>query len=90
MKTIGIFEAKTHFTALCDEVRRTGEPTMVSKRGKPLVMVTPVLPAKTNDRQGILSSWMKWENDHPMIDGESDFPDVRQFRSATNHNPLED
>jgi antitoxin (DNA-binding transcriptional repressor) of toxin-antitoxin stability system len=90
MKTIGIFEAKTHFTALCDEVLRTGQPTMVSKRGKPWVLVTPVSPDADGERQGILSSWMQWENDHPDGEDEPDFPDVRQLHSRPKSNPLED
>lgn len=90
MKTIGIFEAKTHFTALCDEVLRTGQPTMVSKRGKPLVLVTPIPPNKDGEREGILSAWMKWEKNHPSDEGEEDFPDVRKLRSSPNPNPLED
>lgn len=90
MKTVGIFEAKTHFTALCDEVLRTGQPTMVSKRGKPLVLVTPVLTERNSERQGILSSWLEWENDHPRDEGEPDFPDVGHLRSNPKPNPLED
>lgn len=88
MKTIGIFEAKTRFTALCDEVIRTGQPTMVSKRGKPLVLVTPV-PAETSaDREDILSAWSRWERSHPGGDDEPDFPDVSSMRSLPKPNPL--
>jgi len=90
MKVIGIFEAKTHFTTLCDDVMRTGTPTLVSKRGKPWVMVTPVPTELSQQRQGILTSWMDWQKNHPTVDDEPDFPDVRQMRSAAKPNPFAD
>ena len=86
MKTIGIFEAKTHFTALCDEVVRTGQPTMVSKRGKPLVLVTPVPSSLATSREGIHSAWRRWQKEHG--EGEGDFPDVWELRSEPKPDPL--
>jgi antitoxin (DNA-binding transcriptional repressor) of toxin-antitoxin stability system len=88
VKTMGIFEAKTRFTALCDEVIRTGQPMMVSKRGKPLVLVTPVPSAIASDRDDILSAWSRWEEAHPGGEDEPDFPDVITLRSLPKPNPL--
>lgn len=42
MKTIGIFEAKTTLSAVCDEVARKLEPVTVTRRGKPLVCIEPI------------------------------------------------
>ena len=42
MKTIGIFEAKTTLSAICDEVARNLEPVTVTRRGKPLVYIEPI------------------------------------------------
>jgi antitoxin (DNA-binding transcriptional repressor) of toxin-antitoxin stability system len=88
MKTMGVFEAKTRFTALCDEVIRTGQPMMVSKRGKPLVLVAPVPSEKGADREGILSAWNRWEKSHPHGDDEPDFPDVIPMRSFPKPDPF--
>jgi len=88
MKKIGIFEAKTHFTSVCDEVARTGQPTLVSKRGKPLVLVTPVPPESGSDREDILTAWSRWEESHPAGGDEPDFPDIEQLRSDPKPNPL--
>lgn len=85
---MGIFEAKTRFTALCDEVVRTGQPTMVSKRGKPLVLVSPVPSETASDREDILSAWSRWEKAHPGGGDETDFPDVISMRSLPKPNPL--
>jgi prevent-host-death family protein len=42
MKTIGIFEAKTRLSEICDEVARSGIGVVVTRRGKPLVRIDPV------------------------------------------------
>jgi len=42
MKVSGIFEAKTNLSKLCNEVARTGEPVLVTRRGKPLVRIDPI------------------------------------------------
>jgi prevent-host-death family protein len=44
MKYIGIFEAKTKLSELCETVAKTGESVTVTKRGKPLVQIRPVEP----------------------------------------------
>jgi prevent-host-death family protein len=42
--TINMHEAKTHLSRLADEVHETGNPIVISKAGRPWVMVVP-LPA---------------------------------------------
>jgi prevent-host-death family protein len=42
MKTVGIFEAKTRLSEICDEVARSGQSVVVTRRGKPLVRIDPV------------------------------------------------
>lgn len=41
MKTVGLFEAKTHLSALVEAARR-GEVTIISVRGKPAAQVVPI------------------------------------------------
>lgn len=41
MKKVGIYEAKTHLSQLCEETARTGESCLISKNGKPLVKIVP-------------------------------------------------
>ena len=40
--TVGLFEAKTHFSAIVDRVRETGVPVRVTRRGQPMVDISPV------------------------------------------------
>lgn len=38
---IGIFEAKTHFSEIIDKVVREGRSVTVTRRGKPMVEISP-------------------------------------------------
>lgn len=42
MKVVGLFDAKNRLSEVCDHVARTGEPCMVTRRGKALVRIVPV------------------------------------------------
>jgi prevent-host-death family protein len=44
VKEIGIFEIKTKLSSICEEVARTGESVLVTKRGKPFVRIDPIYP----------------------------------------------
>jgi prevent-host-death family protein len=48
MKTVGIFEAKTHFSALVTEVE-AGETIVVTKKGKPVARIVPIAERKRRD-----------------------------------------
>ena len=42
MKSIGIFEAKTKLSEICDEVAQSGVGVVITRRGRPLVRIDPV------------------------------------------------
>lgn len=84
MDTIGIFEAKTKFPGLCDDVVRRGSSIMVKRRGKPLVMITPVPADYMQEREGIFTAWERWKDD----DDAADFPEVWKERNDKSSNPL--
>jgi prevent-host-death family protein len=49
MKTIGLFQAKSHFSAIICEVE-SGESIVVTKQGKPVARIVPfVSPAKARE-----------------------------------------
>ena len=41
MKTVGVFEAKTHFSALIEEAR-AGARITITKNGEPVAQIVPV------------------------------------------------
>ncbi len=49
MRTIGATQFKAHFLELIDEIRKSGVSVLVTKRGKPAVLVTPP-PTSTAQR----------------------------------------
>lgn len=57
MKTVGLFEAKTKLSELCQEVAATGEPCTITRRGEPLVR----LEAVHDPRAARESVWAKRE-----------------------------
>jgi prevent-host-death family protein len=42
MKTIGLFEAKTKLSEICERVAVGGEAVVITRRGKPLVKIEPM------------------------------------------------
>jgi prevent-host-death family protein len=86
MKSVGIFEAKTKFTSICDKVARTGQAVVVSKRGQPLVQVAPLPSKMQSERPGILTAWREWASGHGSE--ESEFPEVWRLRGRSKANPL--
>lgn len=44
MEQIGIFDVKTKFSEIVERINRTGQPIVVTNRGKPVV---EIFPAKT-------------------------------------------
>lgn len=89
MKTIGIFEAKTHLSGLCDEVARNQIPVLLQRRGKPLVMITPIAADILQENTGILDSWEAWEKNH-QEEGSEDFPEVWPLRQNKPQPPVLD
>lgn len=86
MNTVGIFEAKTKFTALCEEVLKTGLPVLVSKRGRPMVLLAPVPAELQTTRPDILTAWQEWKSEEGHA--PEDFPEVWKLRSRSKPNPL--
>lgn len=42
MRSVGIFEAKTKLSEICEEISRSGKGVVITRRGKPLVRIDPV------------------------------------------------
>jgi prevent-host-death family protein len=46
MNAIGLFEAKTKFSEICERVAAKGVAVVVTRRGKPLVTIEPIPATK--------------------------------------------
>jgi len=89
MEDVGIFEAKTKFPSLCDQVVRNGTPILVRRRGKPLVVLSPAEYSEKPSSEGILTQWEAWEADH-KDPSEEEFPEVWKLRNDKTESPLEE
>lgn len=52
MKTVNLYEAKTHLSRLVDEVRG-GEEILLARNGKPVAKLVPVEASKPSDAFGM-------------------------------------
>jgi prevent-host-death family protein len=54
MKTVGVYEAKTHLPRLLDEVSE-GTSVVITRHGKPVARLVPIEPAKRSVEEVIES-----------------------------------
>ena len=72
MITLGIYEAKTKLSEICERVAQTGEPVVVTRRGVPLVRIDPVGP-----QDGVGSTI--WELRNRFVEEHGDLASCRSL-----------
>jgi len=50
VNAIGLFEAKTKFSEICEQVATKGAPVVVTRRGKPLVRIEAIRRAQAKPK----------------------------------------
>ena len=80
MKSIGLFEAKTRFSEICDEVAGTHQPVTVTKRGRPLVCIQPIESAVLTIRERRARYLVRH--------GKKEKPDRKDFQPAQRSTEL--
>ena len=63
MKTMGISKFKSHALKILDQVAKTQEIIVITRRGKPLAQITPFRNDKINSMPGQLSDSFVFEKD---------------------------
>ena len=86
MITIGLFEAKTKLSELCEQVAKRREPVLITRRGRPLVLIEPVGAGKGKS-SSIWAEREAWEKRHGPL--EEDFELPKRTRQ-TWRNPIGD
>lgn len=66
MLTIGLFEAKTKLSELCEQVAKRREPVIITRRGRPLVRIEPVGPGKGMS-SSVWDARSAWEKKHGPV-----------------------
>lgn len=92
-KTIGIFEAKTRFSELCEQVAKTGKEIVVTRRGKSVVRILPAVADAGQDpvaAAGVLDRLRENETLYGKASRmKQDFPDVWLTRVSKADSPLD-
>jgi prevent-host-death family protein len=86
MTTIGLFEAKTKLSELCEQVAKRREPVVITRRGRPLVRIEPVGPGKGMS-SSVWDARRAWEKKHGPLEEELAVP---KRARQTWRDPLED
>ncbi len=63
MQTMGISEFKSHALKILDQVAKTREIIVITKRGKPLAQIIPYRDSVSNHTPGKLAEALVFEND---------------------------
>ena len=63
MKTMGISQFKTHALKILDQVAKSQEGIIITKRGKPLAQVIPYRKSDKNPKPGKLANYLVFEKD---------------------------
>ena len=73
MMAIGLFEAKTRLSEICERVATGKLPVIVTRRGKPLVRIEPVEPG-TARRKSVWDRRVDYERKHGKLVEDFDLP----------------
>ena len=63
MKTMGISHFKSHALRILDQVAKTQEIIVITKRGKPLAQIIPYRNSDINHKPGKLANALVFEED---------------------------
>ncbi len=73
MKTVIISEFKAKCISILKEAQRTREPVVVTRRGKPLARIEPILEDAPRRKLGALRGRMQIRGDIVRTDSERDW-----------------
>jgi len=63
MQTMGISQFKTHALKMLDQVAKSQEDIIITKRGKPLARVIPYRDSDMSPKPGKLANYLVFEKD---------------------------
>ena len=82
MKNVGLFDAKTRLSEICDEVAATHQPVTITKRGRPLVCIQPIESAVLTIRERRAR--------YLVSHGKAEKPDRQDFEPAQRSTDVSD
>ncbi len=86
MKAIGLFEAKTKLSALCEKVFSSGESFCITRRGTAVAVLSP--PAELLAKPSVWDRRTQLERQNGAFDEDFELP-PRKLSKAQLANPLD-
>ncbi|MEM1223622.1 MAG: type II toxin-antitoxin system Phd/YefM family antitoxin [Verrucomicrobiota bacterium] len=84
MEMIALYDAKNRLSEICNQVLETGEPCLISRRGKAVVKLVPVYETGKAD-----SVWDTVEESRARYGGLEEEFELPQRKPGQRPNPLE-
>ncbi len=85
MKAIGIYEVKTKISEICETVKETHEPILITKRGKPMVRIIPI--EDSEEQSNIWNLRQEFIDNNGLFTEELPLPSRKPEKAV---NPLDD
>ena len=76
-QSVGLFEAKTRLSELCERVASTGESIVITRRGKPLVRIDPIdrdVPCVWDDRERYIADKGRFREEFELPERSREMP----------------
>jgi prevent-host-death family protein len=86
MTVIGLFEAKTKLSEICERVATKGVAVVLTRRGKPLVRIEP-LQSPSGGRKSVWDRRADYEKKHGPLTEAFDLPtkEKQSWRNPLDH-----
>jgi prevent-host-death family protein len=78
MKSVGSYEAKTHLPRLLSQVER-GETITITKRGKPVAVLSPARPAPERDVRTVIAELKAFSREHARKHGSLSAREIKEM-----------
>ena len=86
MDSVALYDAKNRLSELCNKVTETGEPCIISRRGKPIVKLVPV-----EHPEEPVSVWATVEESQAKYGPlDEEFEMAERFSSGMRPSPLDE
>lgn len=79
MKNIGLFEAKTRLSEICEKVRKEKQSVLITRRGKPLVRIDPI----EDVNNGVWDLARRFKKVHGPIKDDLELPPRSVYKEKT-------
>jgi len=86
MESVALYDAKNRLSELCNKVTESGEPCIISRRGKPIVKLVPI--EDSEESQSVWDTVEEAQAKYGPLDEEFEMPE--RFSSGMRPSPLDE